>query len=60
MGQCPEEITFITVQVKSVELGEELSEEVRAAIPRVHELILEELGGRDGPDAGEADEIPED
>lgn len=60
MGQCPEDIIFITVQVKSVELGEELSEEVRAAIPRIHELVLEELGKNNEPADVEADETPED
>jgi hydrogenase maturation protease len=59
MGQCPDDITFITIQVKNVELGEELSEEVRAAIPRIHELVLEELGGLDNSADVEADEIPE-
>lgn len=44
LDQCPEEITIIAVQVKDVGTGEELSEELRAAIPRVRQLILEELG----------------
>jgi hydrogenase maturation protease len=60
MGQCPGDITFITVQVKSVGWGEELSEEVRAAIPRIHELVLEELSGKKDTVGPEADEIPED
>lgn len=58
MKQCPEDVTFVTVQVKNVEFGEELSEEVRAAIPKVHQLILEELGCQGEPsDTGE-DETP--
>ena len=44
MDQCPDEIIIISVQVKNIEMGEELSEEVSAAIPRVHELVLGELG----------------
>lgn len=45
MDQCPEDITIIAVQVKDVDFGEELSEEVSAALPGVCELILAELGG---------------
>jgi hydrogenase maturation protease len=44
MDQCPDEVTIFAVQVKSVEMGERLSEEVSAALPRVCELVLEELG----------------
>ena len=48
MDQCPEDITIISVQVKSIDTGDTLSDEVRAAIPRVHELVLEEIGTRVG------------
>lgn len=44
MDQCPEDVTIFAVQVKNVEMGEGLSEEVSAALPRLSELILEELG----------------
>jgi hydrogenase maturation protease len=54
LDQCPEEITLIAVQVKNVEIGEELSQEVREAIPRIYRLLLEELG------VTGSDEIPED
>jgi len=53
LDQCPEEIVLIAIQVKNVEMGEELSQEVREAIPRIHRLLLEEFGVNGG------DEIPE-
>jgi hydrogenase maturation protease len=58
MKQCPEEIVFLTVQVKNVEFGEELSKEVRAAIPRIHQLVLQELGGQGGAGGAPVDETP--
>jgi len=44
MGQCPEEITIFAVQVDHTEFGDKLTEAVAAAVPRVCELVLEELG----------------
>ncbi len=44
LDQCPKEITVIAVQVKSMEMGMELSPEVEAALPHVSRLVLEELG----------------
>lgn len=43
--QCPEHIVIIAVQVKSLETGMELSPEVKGALPHVHRLVLEEIGG---------------
>lgn len=43
MGQCPEDITIFAVQVKNIEFGDQLTEQVAAAIPRVCELVLEEI-----------------
>ena len=54
LDQCPEDIILLVVQVKNVEIGEELSREVREAIPRIHRLLLDELGISD------SDEISED
>jgi len=54
LDQCPEDIILLVVQVKNVEIGEELSREVREAIPRIHRLLLDELG------ISESDEISED
>ncbi|MBC7230430.1 MAG: carbamoyltransferase HypF [Actinobacteria bacterium] len=48
LGQCPEEVTVIAVQVKSLEVGTELSPEVEAALPHVRRLVLEELGKANG------------
>jgi hydrogenase maturation protease len=45
LDQCPSRITIIAVQVKSMEMGEELSEEVRDSLPRIHRLVLEEIDG---------------
>ncbi len=45
LGQCPESIIVIAVQVKSLEVGMELSPEVREALPHVHRLVAEETGG---------------
>jgi len=58
MKQCPQDVVFIAVQVKNVEFGEELSEEVRAAIPRVHRLVEEELVGQGGASDTGTDETP--
>jgi hydrogenase maturation protease len=46
LDQCPQDIIVIAVQVKSMETGMELSREVRDSLPRVHRLVMEELGGR--------------
>lgn len=54
LGGCPGEITLLAVQVKNVEVGEELSQEVLEAIPRIHKLLLDDLGVTD------YDETPED
>ena len=43
LDQCPEHITIIAVQIKSVAMGMELSKEVRDALPHVHRLVLEEI-----------------
>ena len=53
LDQCPEDVILLAVQVKNVTVGEELSREVREAIPRVHRLLLDELGVID------SNEIPE-
>ncbi|RJP27728.1 MAG: hydrogenase maturation protease [Actinobacteria bacterium] len=45
LDQCPEDIIVIAVQVKSMEVGMELSREVRGSLPHVHRLVMEELGG---------------
>lgn len=39
MGQCPEQVWIVAVQVKDVEYGEELSEPVKAAVPRACEIV---------------------
>lgn len=44
MGQCPEDIVIFAVQVEHTELGDQMTEKVAAAVPRVCELVLEELG----------------
>ena len=44
LDQCPEDIIVIAVQVKSMQTGMELSREVRGSLPKVHRLVLEELG----------------
>lgn len=54
LDQCPEDMIVLAVQVKNVGIGEELSREVRDAIPRIHRLLLDELGVTGN------DEIPED
>jgi hydrogenase maturation protease len=43
MGQCPEEITILAVQVENTEFGDELTERVAAAVPRVCELVMDEI-----------------
>jgi len=50
MGECPEDITIFAIQVEHVEFGDQLTEKVAAAVPKVCELVLEELGRR-GPGA---------
>ncbi|MBC7253023.1 MAG: hydrogenase maturation protease [Actinobacteria bacterium] len=49
LEQCPREIIIIAVQVKSLDLGEGLSEEVEAALPAVCRLVEEELRGEARP-----------
>ncbi|MEW6554595.1 MAG: hydrogenase maturation protease [Actinomycetota bacterium] len=46
LDQCPQDIVVIAVQVKSIEVGMELSPEVRGSLPHVHRLVMEELSGR--------------
>jgi hydrogenase maturation protease len=46
LDQCPGSIIIIAVQVKSLETGTELSQEVRDALPYVHRLVVEEIGGQ--------------
>jgi hydrogenase maturation protease len=45
LDQCPEDIIVIAVQVKSMEVGMELSQEVRGSLAHVLRLVLEEIGG---------------
>jgi hydrogenase maturation protease len=45
LDQCPEDIIVIAVQVKTMETGMELSDEVRGSLPDVHRLVMEEIGG---------------
>ena len=42
-GNCPEEITVIGVEPKVIDYGLELSPELEAAMPRLMELVLEEI-----------------
>jgi hydrogenase maturation protease len=50
MDQCPEDITIFAVQVKETDFGDQLTEKVAAAVPRVCELVLEEIGAAEpGP-----------
>ncbi len=51
LEQCPEEITVIAVQVKSLEAGTELSPEVEKALPHVRRLVLEEVEKAGGGEA---------
>jgi hydrogenase maturation protease len=51
MGQCPEDIVIFAIQVEHVEFGDQLTEKVAAAVPKVCELVLAELD-REGPGAG--------
>jgi hydrogenase maturation protease len=44
LDQCPGEIAIIAVQVKDMETGVELSEEVRKALPLVLGLVRKEIG----------------
>jgi len=45
LDQCPEEVTIIAVQVKTLETGMELSRELREVLPEIHRLVMEELDG---------------
>ena len=45
LDQCPEEMTIIAVQIKSLETGMELSEELQGTLPEIHRLVMEELDG---------------
>ena len=53
LDQRPREVIVVAVQVKSVESGEGLSEELKAVIPEIHRLIIDEIGYKSGT-------IPED
>ncbi|MEJ5186453.1 MAG: hydrogenase maturation protease [Candidatus Geothermincolales bacterium] len=44
LGQRPEEVVIIAAQVKDLGVGMELSPELEALLPRVCELVLEEIG----------------
>lgn len=46
LDQCPERITIIAVQVKSIAMGMDLSPEVREALPHIHRLVMEEINAR--------------
>jgi hydrogenase maturation protease len=46
LDQCPEDIIVIAVQVKSMEVGMELSPQVEDALPYVYRLVMEELSGQ--------------
>jgi len=52
LEQCPEELVMFCVQVKDTSIGQELSPEVAAALPRLCELVLEEVGGRPAATGG--------
>jgi hydrogenase maturation protease len=52
LEQCPEELVMFCVQVKDTSVGQELSPEVEAALPRLCELVLEEVGGRPAATGG--------
>ena len=43
LDQCPEDVTVIAVQVKSMDLGMELSREVSESLPHVLRLVQEEI-----------------
>lgn len=43
LGQLPERVVIVAVQVKDLGTGMELSREVRDALPGVHGLVLEEI-----------------
>ncbi len=46
-GDYPDEVLIFAVQVKRVEVGQELSSPVQRALGRVLELVLEELKGEE-------------
>lgn len=46
LEQCPGEVVLISVQVKCLDVGLELSEELEDVLPRVCELVLEEISGQ--------------
>jgi len=58
MGECPEDITIFAVQVDNTEFGDRMTEGVAAAVPRVCELVLEEIARVPGSDLAEPDEKP--
>jgi hydrogenase maturation protease len=43
LDQCPQEMTIIGVQIKSLETGMELSKELQDTLPEIHRLVMEEL-----------------
>ncbi|MBN2027317.1 MAG: HyaD/HybD family hydrogenase maturation endopeptidase [Actinobacteria bacterium] len=46
LDHCPDDLVVIAVQVGSMEVGMELSREVRGSLPHVRRLVLEELNGK--------------
>jgi hydrogenase maturation protease len=46
LHQCPEHITIIAVQVKTLDMGMDLSPELREVLPRIHGLVMEEINAR--------------
>lgn len=58
-GDCPEEIVIFAVQVAVLDLGETLSDAVAAAVPRVCDLVLDEIGRPARRALGEVDEKPQ-
>jgi hydrogenase maturation protease len=43
VNQCPSEVIILGIQPKEISWGTELTPEVRAAVPKVVELVLEEI-----------------
>ena len=43
LDQSPGEVVLIGVQIKELETGAELSEELERALPLIHRLVLEEI-----------------
>jgi hydrogenase maturation protease len=52
MGQCPEDITILAVQVENTEFGDTLTEKVAAVVPRVCELVMDEVRASEGKQPG--------